>query len=66
MRDYDSNQRFGLNLMKFFSHILGRKLSVEFVNGQNLLKPFKMVTILNTSRTIRLERLLFRKPIIPN
>lgn len=37
MCDRDSNQKLGSLLTKFCSLILGRKISVKFVNGEKLL-----------------------------
>lgn len=46
--DCDSDQTLVSIVTKCYTHILGRKISFEFGNGQNRLKRFKMRAILNT------------------
>lgn len=51
----DRNQTLGLILRKFCSHVLGRKITEEFISGLDSLTVSKWQTIL---RTICLEQLI--------
>lgn len=51
-------QTFRSNLRTICTQVFWRRISVKISNGQNLFNNFKMVAIVNTWRTISLERVI--------